>query len=450
MSPVQQDVIDRIFDVALSTSSVASAPTNNSQVWTSKWHKLMSQLPYQPKPGDPALGFDGAPIPGSRFVERIVTNLDNIYQGMNPARMEATTEAENAAKVCTSLRERKFVPTDCREGIIVARVPSSERMKAPYFGKDLFLIAGFHRCDGHKTLRVEDGFWGYIIADIYEYDTPLAQSIHAGATNCHNSYQSPSNDNDVIEQVNLVLREGRLPATEPDIRSFVEFVAAHMPKKTQKKIIGGAVEQLPAQLYGGNRLQSLTSNIPDREKLTNDKSVHLMAKRMNLPVEIGKGASTVVCPNTYEDIQTHFSDEGAVDRAIHSGLSRWHEEGCPSDRKVFLALYVNTRDLMNTHTNPKALQKMREKLWNKAREKFESHYDAMAAHYRQFLEAFNLPAVTDADIRQYAVNTCPVILAGFLPQVVNPDPQKGGVAVETTMVDWKGQPYDYRTHIGRS
>lgn len=434
-------VIDRIFDTPTSTSTSTVTPDSD-------WKSLMNALPHQPKRGDEALGFDGTPIPGAHFVKRIVVAVKAIYKGPNPARLEDRTEAEAAAKVETSLGERGFVPKECREGIIIERIPDEERLnkKSPKFGYEFTLVAGFHRCEAHEKLTLNHGpAWAHIIADVYEYITPLARDKHAGATNCHADYRTPARVPDIHHQIDESIRKGNLRHTKTDVAAFVDVVAAHLSKGTRTKIVQRTMKLRATNLGNGYQLQSLTTDLPQKDLITDKKSAHKKAIEMNLPVVYGSGTkrTTINQLNGRKDIQTYFSDEAAVEKAFTGGVARWHKEGRPKDGHVVVAFYVNTAELSETCSSAQALEEKRKSLWDKGLAQFQSHYETMVGSYRDFLTDHHLPAMTDAELYDYVKRTCPVKFAGFLPQVVHADPAKEGMPVETTMVDWKGRPYDY-------
>lgn len=437
-------LIDTIFQT--------TAPNTGHSSSMSTWQTLKNALTYKPKAGDPALDGRGKVISGSRFVKRIVVEVAKLYLGKQPARQEDSTEAQNAKRILTSFQERGFVPTDSGQGIIVERIPDIDQVnqRSPRYNKEFDVVAGFHRTEAHNALRQKDTFWSYTIVDVYEYDTPLARQIHAGATNTHYTYRAPSNESDIRHQIDYVLEEGLLLNDETAIQQFVESIAAHMPKKTREKIVNGALKRLPAQLANGNQLRSLTSTTSDTDKLIDTKSTHRLARAMDLPVRFGSGVSRTILPNSYGDIQTYFTDEGSVEKALAGGTAAWFDEGCPPDKYIHVAQYVNTRELRQTHQNPRALEETRTDYWKKAQTQMEQHYTVMVVQHQRLLDAFNLPRISDEDLRAHVIKHCPVVLSGFLPQVTNPDPMKGGMAIETTMVGPKGLPYDYKPALGRS
>lgn len=443
------NVIDGLFQIASPVPSTVSNPTSNPE---SDWKKNMNLLPRQPKKGDEAIGFDGKRIPDTKFEKRLILAVDDIYRGPNPARQEHITEAEAAAKVKTSLGERGFLPYEAGEGIIIERVSDEDRLnkKNPKFGYEFQLVAGYHRSEAHEKLAIEYGsFWKYIIADVYAYVTPLARDKHAGATNCHADYRTPASNNDIYHQIDLSITKGNLKNTREDIGGFVNVIAAHKSARERKKILDRCMKLRPADLGNNRKLRSLTSDLPLKDRLTDHKSAHKVAVEMNLPVSFGKGASrtTIKQKNGRSDIQTYLSDEAAVEKAL-AGISKWDKAGRPTDGYVLLALYVNTADLSDICSSDAALLEKRKNLWNKVIERLDNYYQTMVGSYRQFLVDFNLPSKTDAELYDYVKRTCPVKFAGFLPQIVSADPSKDGLPVETTMVDYKGNPYDYLSNIG--
>lgn len=437
--------------VALDVPTIGPRFNPPSTTPVSSWHALMRELPSQPKAGAPALDGNKNPIAGSLFEKRLLTHIDHIYRGPNPARAESITEVRNAQLITTSFSERGFVPSDAGEGLIVVRIPDSERRdkRSPKYGKEFELIAGYHRFGAHDTLREKDSFWEYVILDIYEYDTRLARETHAGATNCHYEYRSSANLNDIKSQIDRGLREQYLPLhDDAALESFVNAIAAHLPSKTRRAIISRAQKWIPAQLANGQSLASLSSNLSDKDKLNDKHSTHRQAIAQDLPVQFGSGPTRTAKPNSHGDIQTYFTDEGSIQKAL-MGMPAWAAAGAPVDKFVFAALYVNTLDLKNTHRNPLALQELRKKQWDKAHAQLEAHYKVMILQHQRMFATLGLPEVPESTLRDLVVRNCPIVIAGFLPQVESPDASKGGNAMETTMVDWQGLPYEYRARQAR-
>lgn len=414
----------------------------------SYWQDKVDRMP-KIEFGAPATTAVGVKIPGATFIKRTIVSLDNILIREQPARHEGHIDQNNVKNIIASLNRKGFDPTlaESGQGLIAMRL-DKDGLVGRVHGRDkeFELKGGFHRYFAQDKIRKDEGTpdnkWaGYTIVDVYEYETPLAQALHAGGSNCHVNTNKPANKNDICVQVSYNVAQNILGANLKDITAFVEIVGCHMAEKARKSVVQTAMSRLDVSTAGGRVL----SLIPDHDITNPGHVVHFQVK-FDLPYR-GKGNGPQVT-NSYGDLATYISDEGGTQKALTLGLGWWAAAGYPTDRYILAALYINTGDLLELYNNPRALQVLRKK-WRK---KFDASLEVWIQeriHWDRMLLDESGGSMTDKELEAHVRAKCPVRFVGFFPQHVAPSSIKGGLPTETTMVDENGDPFDYKILLGR-
>ena len=443
MMPAISSVLDtRTLDTLL---GVADPPPQLQKVQT-YWREVIEQMPVI-EPGTPAKDGLQQPIPGSRFVKRLIVHRDTIYVGEQPVRQVERSDATNVTQLIASFERKGFSPTESGEGLIVVRIPKTDLARtASMQSKEFKLNAGFHRHAAQSDLAQKTGIqnnkWEWFIVDEYAYDTPLAELVHAAATNCHWIAKSPALQNDIYYTIERAIEDKMLARVQPEIERFVDQIAGHMTEKQRRQYVRDAISKAPFVGANGRQVRSLLPRVKKADRASNPRSAHYWAHKMNLPIDD--------YDNSYGDLGSYVSDEGSISKCVTDGMQKWANAGFPADRKVFAVFYVNTADLAKHKGSFTPLRDTREKHWKKAQADMQVQYDVLLQLFKNTMQAVGVKTfVPDADLRDAIVKTHPVMLAGFLPQETSPDNRKGGSPSEATMVDVDGRPWDIHRILGR-
>lgn len=438
MTALATEVLDELLTVT------TPSPDPNKTYW----QNILSQM--KPiAPGSPALDGEGKPIPGARFVKRIIAPRDSIFVNDNPVRQVTNLVFDNVNQIVSSFETRGFDPEEADGGLVVARIPKHELARnASLRDKEFRLIAGFHRHDAQGIMANQTGHgygkWSWFIVDEYEYDTPLAELTHAAATNCHWVAKSPSVANDIYVSVTKAIEGKMLPSTEAAIKTFVDQIAGHMTPERRGKLVKTILATLSVTTANGRQVRSMIpKGIPKAGLLTDPKAVQFWIAKMDLPVNQIQG-------NSYNDVGSYYSDEGSISKCVTDGMKRWINAGCPADQKIFAVFYVNTGDLAKHQGSFTALRDTRASHWAKATRALQIQYDVQFHMIKAAMKKTGvLNGLTDDEIMAAIKESYPIVLAGFLPQETSPDEQKGGSPSETTLVDADGNTRNIHQILGR-
>ena len=250
-------------------------------------------------------------------------------------------------------------------------------------------IAGSHRDKAQNNLG-----WEYAIYDVVEFETPLAQHTF-GFTSNHHKPAQPLTKHDIHKGISSAIELGIISNDNKSIKDFIDKIA---PAATQKK------ESL------------FDSYVKTHSKFENleafgAKEANNKAKELGLPY---KGAENYTDTGEYG----YIKEPGGYQTVLYGGLKLWLEHG----EDIQLTGYI-------TNPDPATLVRRR-----KTEQKEFSNMNELCYQIASKMTGMDIDEVKKLGRAPFKYN-------GFLPQVISADPGKGGLPVETELVDADGKPF---------
>jgi hypothetical protein len=256
--------------------------------------------------------------------------------------------------------------------------------------KDRFVgIAGSHRDRAQHNLG-----WEYAIYDVVEFETPLARLTFGFTSNHHKPAQRLTKF-DIHKGITNAIKTGVITNEDKSVKSFIDKIA---PSSDRSK----------ETLF--NTYRQTHSKFENLEAF-GAKEANNKAKELGLPY---KGAENY--PNTGE--YGYIKEPGGFQTVLYGGLKLWLEHG----EDIQLTGYI-------TNPDPTTLVRRR-KTEQKA-------FDEMNELCYQI--ASKMTGMDTDEVKK--LGRAPFKYNGFLPQVISADPGKGGLPVETELVDADGNPF---------
>ena len=251
-------------------------------------------------------------------------------------------------------------------------------------------VSGTHRNKAQANLG-----WDVAIYDVVEFETPRARLVFGGTSNHHNQ-ADPLTKHDIHKLVSKAIQTKAIADDDVSLKDFIDEVAADRSAQTKRSLFKSyrqthsKFENLEA--FGGNE--------------ANKK-----AEELNLP-HLGD----VNFEQTGE--YGYIKEPGGYKTVMHSGLKLWLDV----DEDILLTGYI-------TNPDPTTLSKRRE------------HDKKDVDNLNNFLYEI-ASKLTDMPLDEVKkLGKAPFKYNGFLPQVISADPGKGGLPVETNVVDADGTPF---------
>jgi hypothetical protein len=256
--------------------------------------------------------------------------------------------------------------------------------------KDRFKgIGGTHRNKAQSNLG-----WDYAIYDVLKFESPRVRLVYGFTSNHHLPAESLTKY-DVHKGINEAIKCKSITDDDDSIKDLIDEIAADKSSQTRKSFFKSyrqthsKFENLEA--FGG-------------------KEANKKAEELDLPY-----LGDVNFEQTGE--YGYIKEPGGYKTVMHGGLKLWLAD----DMDIQLTGYI-------TNPDPDTLMKRRK------------HDKDDVENLNNFLYkvAAKLTDMPLAEVK--AKGKAPFKYNGFLPQVISADPDKGGLPVETGLVDWNGTP----------
>jgi len=257
-------------------------------------------------------------------------------------------------------------------------------------------IAGSHRDKAQSNLN-----WDYAIYDVVEFLSPKAR-LTFGFTSNHHLPAESLTKYDIHKGINEAIKCFAINDDDKSIQDFIADIAADKSDRTQKSLF---------ESY--RKTHSKFENL----EAFGGKEANKKAEELDLPY-----AGDVNFEKTGE--YGYIKEPGGYKTVMHGGLKLWVDS--PQNMDIQLTGYI-------TNPDPATLMKRRK------------HDKDDVDNLNNFL--YKVAAkLTDMSLDEIkAKGKAPFKYNGFLPQVISADPGKGGLPIETNVVDWNGKPFERKS-----
>jgi hypothetical protein len=251
-------------------------------------------------------------------------------------------------------------------------------------------VSGTHRNKAQDNLG-----WDYAIYDVVEFETPRARLVFGGTSNHHNP-ADPLTKHDIHKLISTAIQTKAIADDDVSVKDFIDEVAADRSAQTKRSLFK-SYRQTHSKFENLEAFGGVEAN--------------KKAEELSLPY-----LGDVNFEQTGE--YGYIKEPGGYKTVMHSGLKLWLDV----DEDILLTGYI-------TNPDPTTLSKRRE------------HDKKDVDNLNNFL--YEVAAkMTNMDLDEVKkLGKAPFKYNGFLPQVISADPDKGGLPVETNVVDADGTPF---------
>jgi len=253
-------------------------------------------------------------------------------------------------------------------------------------------VAGSHRNKAQSNLN-----WDYALYDVVEFVSPKAR-LTFGFTSNHHLPAGSLTKYDIHKGINQAIKSLAITNEDDSIKDFISDIAADKSDQTRRSLFMS--------------YRTSHSKFENLESFGGD-AANKKAEELDQPC---KGDSNFEDTGEYGFVK----EPGGYKTVMHGGLKLWVQS--PQNIDILLTGYI-------TNPDPATLMKRRK------------HDKDDVENLNNFLYEV-ASKLTDMPLDEIKKKgKAPFKYNGFLPQVISADPDKGGLPVETHLVDWDGKPF---------
>jgi len=375
---------------------------------------------------------------GIHHVKTIATDIDNIYLDMdNNSVRNANVNNNHVNELMSSFETEGWIYTE--SPVLVTKIDKGGITSADCSKRE-FLVrgGGTNRLTALTRLRDQGkSEYGRVFVSVYKYDSPLAERLHLLKSNVHKNPKLASTQRDILISIAAGRERGEYDVTTKEgkatVKAIIAVAAAHFTPGTKRKLYAAAVAPLTVQSASGSyRVLNTGSKVCSTTKSDN---VAYWLDKADLRDVASKRA-------TYTE-----SDEGGARfvSGIRDGLmgkyvEAWRQ-GDPDMKIVCVGYISGSREDRDVGVSRRVMKA-----------KFAETKMSVVDYCISQLTNIGGEVVIDgtpmgnAELKEKLLKACPLVFGGFAPQLLAVDANNGGQIIEQTMVDEKGNEYDYRTN----
>ena len=273
----------------------------------------------------------------------------------------------------------------------------------------LVVMDGFHRINAAKKCN-----WDEILVDVFESDSDLATIEYQLQSNQVICPKKGSDKGDIVNAALNAIRDKILAADDSSIKNFVDNAAAHLSYHMKEQIFIDVKNSSPDCKY--------------RTYLTKGFGTNNLATACRYEFEIPYGGDA------------NYNDTG------YFGYVTTEKTGRMTMMNAMKLIAEYYRDKENGVFNGKIPSVLifaymefpgHKKSLSEQRIDWKNSFDNTLELLKLFFEYHTGHLPEDF----------PIKFAGFLPQLIDKDPSKGGNPSETTIVDINGKPFNWKKLI---
>lgn len=334
---------------------------------------------------------------GLTFVKRVVVNIDNdiIMHDDNQARH----------KNCNKDHIRDINDSFDNFGWIYTQLPPWG-VWDPH-SKKLVLKDGFHRTHAAKKSR-----WTEILFDVYTAESELDTVIWQLQSNQNRLPKKGSDEGDIVNAALQAIRDKLLTTDDAAIEDFVKNAAAHLSNYKKEDIFVKIKTSSPDCKYRTYLSKGVGPNNIDT------------ACRYEFEIPYG-GDANYHNTQAFGYVTTEKTGRMTVMNAI----------------KLISEYYRDQKNTVFTGKIPPVLIFAYIEAPGHKKSLREQRFDWQNS-FNNTLELLKL--FFEHQTGTAPVNDFPIKFGGFLPQLIDKDPHKGGNPKESTIVDINGVPFDWK------
>ena len=324
-----------------------------------------------------------------KWIKRVVMKKTLVSYDINSNPRVHNIKPENVINLRNSFEVNGFILTEYPPGIEVD----------PNDPNRFVGLSGFNRDAAADQLG-----WDTMMYDVFEFDSPKARRIFRSSTNHHKTPHTDMTKADIIKEVDLAIRNKEITNDEITIRDFVEELAADKTEQVRKTIFKEVLKR-----------NSSSDNIRLYHDSGNgEASLVKLAEDLNLPVKGDK----------------RYAQTKKLGYLISSATQKTTLYDAKKLSKEYNWQNVEFRAHIEEAKETPAIYKQRED-WE---EKYKNFLRVDAEFIQEVMRRCGFKCDIDTILAKY-----PFQFKGFAPQVVTPDPTKGGRPIEETIVDAQGK-----------
>lgn len=268
---------------------------------------------------------------------------------------------------------------------------------------------GFHRTNAAKKCN-----WGEILVDVFESDSELATVEYQLISNQVICPKKGSEKGDVVNAILTSICDKNLADDESTIRDFIDITATHLSKHMREQVFIDVMNSCSSSKY-----------------------------RTYLTKGFGKNNLATACRHEFEipyGGDTNFNDTGAFGYVTTEKTGRMTMMNAI---KLIAEYYRDKQNGVYVGKIPPVLiyaymeAPGHKKSLSEQRIDWKNSFDNTLELLKVFFEYHTGQLPEDF----------PIKFAGFLPQLIDKDPSKGGNPAETTIVDINGKPFNWKKLI---
>lgn len=326
-----------------------------------------------------------------KWIKRVVMKKNLVSYDINSNPRVHNIKPENVINLRNSFEVNGFILTEYPPGIEVD----------PNDPNRFVGLSGFNRDAAADQLG-----WDTMMYDVFEFDSPKARRIFRSSTNHHKTPHTDMTKADIIKEVDLAIRNKEITNDETTIRDFVEELAADKTEQVRKTIFKEVLKR-----------NSSSDNIRLYHDSGNgEASLVKLAEDLNLPVKGDK----------------RYAQTKKLGYLISSATQKTTLYDAKKLSKEYNWQNVEFRAHIEEAKETPAIYKQREE-WE---EKYKNFLRVDAEFIQEVMRLCGFKCDIDTILTKY-----PFQFKGFAPQVVTPDPTKGGKPIEETIVDANGKRF---------
>lgn len=278
--------------------------------------------------------------------------------------------------------------------------------------KKFVLKDGFHRAHAAKKSN-----WTSMLFDVYEPTSDLSTVIFQLKSNQNKTPKRGSDAGDIVNAALQAQRDKLLPADDQSIKDFIEETASHLSAAKKAEIFVKIKNSLPDSKF--------------RTYLVKGVGPNNLSSACKYEFEIPYGGDANYKDTGYFGyVTTEKTGRMTLMNAIKLISETYENKKLgiftgPQIPSVVIFAYIEAPG------HNKTLREQREDWlisFNKTLNLLKSFFEYQAG--------------VDIDTKDF-----PIKFGGFLPQLIDKDPTKGGNPIETTIVNINSKPIDWKTIV---
>lgn len=337
---------------------------------------------------------------GVTWKERVVLDIENdiVVDDKNQARHK-NCNADHVCDIHDSFVENGWIYTE-----------------QPPWGtwdpvlKKFVLKDGFHRVHGGKKSG-----WEKIIVDIFSPDSDLDEILFQLKSNENHTPKKGSDAGDIINAALTAIQSKHLADDDQSIRLFIKKAASHLSKNRREEIYVKIKNSSP-----DNKFRTYLSKGVGRNNIT-------AACKHEFKIPYGGDAN-------YSDTQAfgYVTTEKTGRMTLMNAIKLIAEKQEDMKRGLF-----NVNKIPDVHIFAYIEAPGHNKSLREQREEWMNSFNKTLESLKKFCEY-----QTGSSLKE----DFPIKFSGFLPQLIDKDPNKGGNPVETTIVDVNHIPVNWKSN----